>query len=309
MVKHTLPWQVYALDISPSHPITIAIGSLIEETNNYIKILSFSEAGEYMTKFTFEHQFSPTKVMWNPSGSNILASSSDNLKLWRIGEDVSSIGTLQTSRTSEYCGPITSFDWNPNDRNVIGTASIDSTCTIWDIERMTYTRQIITHNKEVNDIAFSHDPYIFASVGGDGSLRRFDLRNLEHCSILYETPNTPILRISWNKIDPNYVALLSLESNKVTIIDIRSAMYPCQELKGHYNYVNSLAWSPSHNCHLCSVGDDSRALIWDLRETNKEIKYPMMVYDADAPIINLNWSGHAEWICIGLENNIELLKL
>ena len=86
-------------------------------------------------------------------------------------------------------------------------------------------------------------------------------------------------------------------------------MYPFQELKGHYNYVNSLAWDPSHSCHLCSAGDDSRALIWDLRKMTEEIKDPMMVYDAVAPIINLNWSVFDQWICIGLENNIELLKL
>ena len=174
---------------------------------------------------------------------------------------------------------------------------------------MAHSQQIITHNKEVNDIAFSHDPNIFASVGGDGSLRKFDLRNLEHCSILYEIPNTSILRVAWNKINPNYLALLSLESNRITIIDIRSAAYPYQELKGHASYVNSIAWAPNMSCHICSAGDDSRALIWDLRKSAEEIKDPMMVYDAVAPIINLNWSHNAEWICIGFDDNIELLKL
>ena len=83
------------------------------------------------------------------------------------------------SRNSQYCGPLTSFDWNPIDKNIIGTASIDYTCCIWDIERQTMVKQILTHNKEVNDIAFGHNPNIFASVGFDGSVRRFDLRSLE----------------------------------------------------------------------------------------------------------------------------------
>lgn len=310
--KYTVPWNVYSFDVSrnQSEPMKIAIGSLIEDTKNYVHIVNFSETDEYITACTFEHQYSPTKIMWNPEGGPCLATSSDNLKLWRTGDnDLKCVGTLQTSKTNDFCGPITSFDWNPNDRNIIGSASIDTTCTIWDIEKMVQSRQIITHNKEVNDIAFSHDPNVFASVGGEGSLRRFDLRNLEHCSILYETLNVPILRVAWNKINPNYVALLSLESNRITIIDVRSAVYPFQELKGHYNYVNSLAWAPNHSCHICSAGDDSRALIWDLRKSTEEIKDPMMVYDATAPIINLNWSTHAEWICIGFENNIELLKL
>ena len=37
------------------------------------------------------------------------------------------------NKTSEYCAPLTSFDWNVVDPNVIGTCSIDTTCTIWDV--------------------------------------------------------------------------------------------------------------------------------------------------------------------------------
>ena len=39
------------------------------------------------------------------------------------------------SKNSEYCAPLTAFDWNETDRNTIVTSSIDTTCTIWDIEK------------------------------------------------------------------------------------------------------------------------------------------------------------------------------
>uniref|UniRef100_A0A915JHP4 Uncharacterized protein n=1 Tax=Romanomermis culicivorax TaxID=13658 RepID=A0A915JHP4_ROMCU len=38
------------------------------------------------------------------------------------------------SRSSDFCAPLTSFDWNEADVNLIGTCSIDTTCTIWGIE-------------------------------------------------------------------------------------------------------------------------------------------------------------------------------
>ncbi len=38
------------------------------------------------------------------------------------------------NKSSEYCAPITSMDWNALDPSVLGTASIDTTCTIWDLE-------------------------------------------------------------------------------------------------------------------------------------------------------------------------------
>ena len=49
---------------------------------------------------------------------------------------------------------------------------------------------------------------IFASVSADGSVRVFDLRDKEHSTIIYETPqpDAPLLRLSWNKQDPRYIA-------------------------------------------------------------------------------------------------------
>ena len=45
----------------------------------------------------------------------------------------------------------------------------------------------------------------------------FGFRNLEHSTILYEDPKQlPLLRLSWNKQDPNYLATLALESTEVS---------------------------------------------------------------------------------------------
>ena len=38
------------------------------------------------------------------------------------------------NKNSEFCAPLTSFDWNETDLNRLGTSSVDTTCTIWDIE-------------------------------------------------------------------------------------------------------------------------------------------------------------------------------
>ena len=39
--------------------------------------------------------------------------------------------------------------------NLIGTSSIDTTCSIWDVERGSVYTQLIAHDKEVYDIHFS----------------------------------------------------------------------------------------------------------------------------------------------------------
>lgn len=37
--------------------------------------------------------------------------------------------------SSDFSGPISSFDWNPEDLVKIATSSIDDTVTIWDIDK------------------------------------------------------------------------------------------------------------------------------------------------------------------------------
>lgn len=47
----------------------------------------------------------------------------------------------------------------------------------------------------------------------------FDLRHLEHSTIIYEDPNhTPLLRLAWNKQDPNYLATIAMDALEVKFI-------------------------------------------------------------------------------------------
>ena len=114
-------------------------------------------------------------------GADLLATSSDYLRLYTIDDtqqgnssvEVKSI--LSNSSNSEFCAPLTSFDWNEDDLNKIGTSSIDTTCTIWDLEKEVVDTQLIAHDREVYDFAWG-GAGVFASVSADGSVRVFDLR-------------------------------------------------------------------------------------------------------------------------------------
>lgn len=139
----------------------------------------------------------------------------------------------------------------------MGVCSIDASCTIWDVEKECVKTQLIAHEKEVYDIAFAQGMFTFATAGGDGSVRHFDVRELEHSAILYESPEqTPFLRLAWDHISPNYLATFMMDSNKVTIIDIRYPMQPFAELTGHIDSVNCLTWSPSSRYPLLYPNSD-----------------------------------------------------
>jgi WD repeat-containing protein 68 len=221
------------------------------------------------------------------------------------------VALLNNNKTSEYCAPLTAFDWNETDPNIIGTSSIDTTCTIWDVSTQTAKTQLIAHDREVFDLAFARGKDIFASCGADGSVRMFDLRSLEHSTIIYESPKLdPLLRLEWNKQDPNYLATFMVDSRRTIILDIRVPSLPVAELGGHLGCVNATAWAPHSSCHICTAGDDAQALIWDLSAMPKPVEDPILAYNADGEINNLQWSAsQPDWVSIAFNDKLQILRV
>ncbi|VDN23730.1 unnamed protein product [Gongylonema pulchrum] len=106
-----------------------------------VSIIKLDEdIGEFIGCGSFDHPYPATKVMWIPDQKgafpDLIATTGDYLRLWRVGgEGGAQIEVfLNNNRSSEYCAPLTSFDWNDVDVGLIGTSSIDTTCTIWQVE-------------------------------------------------------------------------------------------------------------------------------------------------------------------------------
>jgi len=316
---HTAPWIVYGLGWScrPDKPFRLAASSFVEDWSNKIEIIQLDEeAGEFHRKAGFDHPYPATKVMWVPdkNGSlpDLLATSGDFLRIWEVSSDdvVSNKCLLNNSKNSEFSAPLTAFDWNETNPHILGTSSIDTTCTIWNVEKQQAITQLIAHDKEVFDISFSRGTDVFATVGADGSVRTFDLRSLEHSTIIYESPElTPLLRLSWNKQDDFFLAAIAMDSQKMIILDTRVPSIPAAELS-HSGCLNALAWAPHSSCHICSAGDDKQALIWDLSILPKPVEDPILAYTAEGEINQLQWSSsQSDWIAIAFNSQIQILRV
>ncbi|VDK85311.1 unnamed protein product [Litomosoides sigmodontis] len=334
--KYEAPHTLYSTGWS-QHPdsskkFRLALASFIEEYNNKVSIVKLDEdAGEFVDCGSFDHPYPPTKVMWIPDQKGIypdlIATTGDYLRLWRVGgTDGAQIEVfLNNNRSSEYCAPLTSFDWNDVDVSLIGTSSIDTTCTIWQVEtgqaisvarstEGTVKTQLIAHDKEVFDIAFTRmasGREIFASVGADGSLRMFDLRHLEHSTIMFEEPShAPLLRLECNKQDCNYIATFVQDSAEVIILDVRIPCTPVAKLDNHRGRVNGIAWAPHSSCHICTAGGDSQALIWDVHTMPRPVDDPILAYQAGGEINQVHWAAaFPDWISICYRNMLEILRV
>lgn len=261
-----------------------------------------------------------TRIAWEPPSSqkqstDLLATSGDHLRLWSLPpaqpsavtnninrsstantrdapvQKLLPLALLSNSKTPEHTAPLTSLDWNTLSPKLIITSSIDTTCTIWDIPTLTAKTQLIAHDKEVFDVRFCAGSVdVFVSCGADGSVRMFDLRSLEHSTIIYEpsekgdkdakvtSPNPaspsklstalpsapPLLRLAASPHDSHLLATFAADSNIIRILDVRQPGTAIIELHGHNAPLNSIEWSPSRRGMLASGADDSLVLVWDL---------------------------------------------
>lgn len=149
---------------------------------------------------------------------------------------------------------------------------------------------MIAHDSEVFDVRFlTKSTQLFASCGGDGSVRVFDLRSLAHSTIIYEPPSSSVsgatagtitpsskgsdalLRLEPSPYDPNVLATFAADSNKIIILDMRNPESPILNLQGHGSSVNGIKWHPTKRNVLLSCGDDCQVLYWDLNSSFMEI--------------------------------------
>nr|POE77536.1 putative wd repeat-containing protein c17d11.08 [Quercus suber] len=297
-----------------------------------------------------------TRILWEPPSSqkqstDLLATSGDHLRLWSLPQasaqhssninrssaantrepapqKLQPLALLSNSKTPEHTAPLTSLDWNTLSPKLIITSSIDTTCTIWDIPTLTAKTQLIAHDKEVFDVRFCAGSVdVFVSCGADGSVRMFDLRSLEHSTIIYEpaekndksssakaqgqtvSPVPPLLRLAASPHDSHLLATFASDSNIIRILDVRQPGTALLELRGHQGNLNTIEWNPSRRGMLASGADDSMVLVWDLLNSSNQAavpasnagttqgqagevqgKWPSASWHCEYEVANLSWS-------------------
>lgn len=319
--------------------LRFAVSSYMQDYKNSVDIFEKVD-DKLVRRGTWEHCYPPTKIMFAPASSptpNLIISTADYLRLWEVKESppntqsetqeggsqsvppnpyidcaITSKKTFDGGKTHDFCSPLTSCDWNTDDPSMVGCCSIDTTVTIWDLEQPKPTTQLIAHDKDVFDIAFAKGTHTFATCGADGSVRIFDLRELEHCTVVYESPTaSPLLRVAWNKLDQYYLSTFSMETTEVVVVDIRYPSAAVGVLKNfHTNSINSIAWAPHSSTHIATAGEDCNAAIWDLNDLPNVAPKCDMQFKAEKPINNVAWCPHDEqWVAITSGRSASLLHI
>eukprot|EP00392_Amoebophrya_sp_AT5.2_P009355 g9383.t1 len=234
----------------------IAVGSYLLKEENKLQIVEETSDGRLVRTAEADIAYPVTKLMWLGT-PDLLASTGHALRLWRYSpDDVSphggALGGLKEVATLHSQPPMLTTH-GP-------CISVDTTCTIWNLEKQKIETQLIAHDRAVYDIAFSATiDSLFSSVGADGSVRLFDQKNLDHSTIIYESAE-PLLRLAWSEFDTNLIAaVVAKESTGVIVLDIRK---PSVALTHAVVPANSIAWVS--RTHLLTADNNGMASIFDV---------------------------------------------
>lgn len=314
--NYLTPWPAYGLSWgardSERMPFRFAISSYLLDYKNHIHIVERSEKGDLVKSRSYEHCYPPTKIMFPPKpipDRDLFITTADFLRVWNFTNErggTDDAEALIFKSGSSACTPITSCDWNVEDLNIVGCCSVDKVVTIWDLEARKSRKQVMTNEREVYDIAFSA-AQTFATCSADGSVRLFDLRQMEQSTILYESSSSqqPPIRIAWNRQDTNYISTFGADSVETVIIDVRYPINPVTTLSGrHSGPINGMAWSPQSAQNICTVGEDGVVCIWDAHTGES-----LFQHQSSGPINNVAWSSFdKDWIAVTRSNGAQLLR-
>lgn len=177
-----------------------------------------------------------------------------------------------------HTGPVSALSANKFNRNLLLSASIDTTVKLWDLNASDLGKAIRTfshHTDKVCAVAWNpSQPPVFLSGGYDGVYAldsRYYYTLLQH----YRSPSdysswtdlsSDVECVIWDNHNPERF-IVSTENGEVKCFDARTtSSTPLFTLDAHDSAVSALSISKSIPGLLVTGGADRQTRVWDIRE-------------------------------------------
>lgn len=237
-------FQPYALAFSSifNKNVHMAVGSFERAGPNSIALYQLHDS-EFCHVTSFPCQFPQTRICFRPHGTltpcDSFASIDVDLHLFHIEGDVASTGETLSIGDRH---PLTCLDWCRNDPKVAVAGCLDGTASIVDMASLQVTSTIQAHETDLYDVSFFPVSSTFVTTGIDGSLRVFDMRDLNSSLIIYQAA-TPIQRVITSPFEGYLIGAMPASSNRVVIVDSRYPGPASAICGGNETPVTAFGWS------------------------------------------------------------------
>jgi WD40 repeat protein len=234
------------------------------------------------------HEGTIASVVWNPAQPTILASCSDDKRIYVWD-------TQEKKRVASLIGhtnQVLSVKWSP-DGKLLASGSWDGTVKIWNHETQENLYTFTAHESPVKFVEWSPDGKTLVSFAEDGIVRTWSpfesvspvsVRSLSH-GWMQDAHWSPDGRQLACAGDDGIVAIYEDESKKLV-----------RELKGHEGRICAIAWKPDGRM-LASGSDDETARIWDVA-TGVELR-TLSRTQRRGWIMDIEWSPDGKLLATG----------
>ena len=202
-----------------------------------------------------------TSCIFNPIGSQAdcddLITVGDQLRVWRADSGRAELrDAINVNETSD---PITCIDWSIYEEALVIVGSTSAMATAVDLYSGQTAARIIAHDHPIHDISFCGGSSNFVTAGFDGSIRFFDLRDLQTSFIYYQT-SMPLMRVEISPTDSFMIATFAKDSSSATIIDARKPGVPYAVSNRNKAPISCIKWSKIQN-NIIYTSDFSGAFV------------------------------------------------
>lgn len=218
---------------------------------------------------------------------------------------VSASGPYQVNALSKHQAPVKALAFNGINESLLASAANEDEICVWDVSKPqepTLFEPLRGQNSaEVAQLEWNPQvEYILATAIATGPAVVWDLRKGKPIHKISDSEGRRKSAIQWNKETATHLAVASDDdrSPAIQIWDLRQALSPFMELRGHSKGVLSLSWCPSDPTFLLSTGKDGRCLLWDCKrgEIAGEFQRPLSGSSADW-VFDCGWSAVSPGLC------------
>ena len=206
-------------------------------------------------------------VAFSPDGTRIASGSYEGeatIRLWDTATG-QPIGQPMTGNTDHA---VTILAFSPDGSRIVSGCDFEDSVQLWD----TATGQSVGSPFTANAVAFNADGTQLVSGSGDHTIRRWDSATGQPIGQPMTLPG--LSRMAFNRDGTRLVSGVH-SSDTVRLLDTATGKSVGQPMKGHADYVASIAFSPD-GTRIASGGgeDDTTIRLWD-SATGEPIGQPM----------------------------------
>lgn len=303
-----LPWSPFAMSFNSlfSQQKRLLICSFEKEMQNQIQCYRFN--GEtIMAEAITNVDYPIVSCQFSPVGSqdqtDVFITCGASLNLWHVQQGA--IDLIAQIPVSSDNSPLTGIDWSTYDETKVICCSTDCSATCVDVSIAQPTTRIMAHDHQIHDIKFVGATPTFVTCGFDGSMRFFDIRELESSVIYYQTA-LPLMRCAISPYDATKIAAFSYNSQCVIIIDTRQPGIPVSVVKHNDGSVSSISWGLSFDELLLSTNMNGH--IYSSTVSNQDPEPPVYISYAHNNMIQ-SISNQRSYCTITSPKMLTLMKL